>query len=203
MASCFHLDTFCLLYWLELKYENILEGPFNPARISVGPVVEWLRHVTTLCGPGPAKMCLMPYANNKGAGQPAHPHSLISTVEWLRHVTTLCGPGHAKMCPMPYANNKGAGQPAHPRSQISTFVVHCLDSMICILVISQVSRFYLVTNSQRQIFAWCGSCRAIPWGHKSIPQNGNNCFDWVQNNGDWVCFDLGEREVGEWGLERK
>ena len=23
-------------------------------------------------------MCLMPYANNKGADQPAHPHSLIS-----------------------------------------------------------------------------------------------------------------------------
>ena len=30
-----------------------------------------------LSGPGRAKMCLMPYANNKGADQPAHPHSLI------------------------------------------------------------------------------------------------------------------------------
>ena len=28
--------------------------------------------------PGHAKMCLMPYANNKGADQPAHPRSLIS-----------------------------------------------------------------------------------------------------------------------------
>ena len=26
-------------------------------------------------GPGHAKMCLMPYANNKGADQPAHPRS--------------------------------------------------------------------------------------------------------------------------------
>ena len=26
-----------------------------------------------------AKTCLMPYANNKGADQPAHPRSLIST----------------------------------------------------------------------------------------------------------------------------
>ena len=43
------------------------------------------------------------------------------------------GPGHAKMCLMPYANNKGADQPAHLHSLISTFVVHCLDSMICIL----------------------------------------------------------------------
>ena len=28
--------------------------------------------------PGHAKMCLMPYKNNKGADQPAHPRSLIS-----------------------------------------------------------------------------------------------------------------------------
>ena len=53
----------------------------------------------------------------------------------------IIGPGHAKMCLMPYANNKGADQPAHPRSLISTFVVHCLESMICILALSQVSRF--------------------------------------------------------------
>ena len=31
----------------------------------------------TLIGPGHAKMCRMPYANNKGADQTAHP--LIST----------------------------------------------------------------------------------------------------------------------------
>ena len=30
-------------------------------------------------GPGQAKTCLMPYANNKGADQPAHPRSLINT----------------------------------------------------------------------------------------------------------------------------
>ena len=66
-------------------------------------------------------MCLMQYANNKGADQPAHPSSL-----------------------MQYANNKGADQPAHPRSLISTFVVCCLGSMICILALSRVSRFYLI-----------------------------------------------------------
>ena len=54
---------------------------------------------------------------------------------------SIFGPGHAKTCLMPYANNKGADQPAHPRSLISTFVVRCLDSMICILAISKVSRF--------------------------------------------------------------
>ena len=55
----------------------------------------------------------------------------------------MTGPGHAKTCLTPYANNKGADQPAHPRSLISTFVVRCLNSMICILAIAKVSRFYL------------------------------------------------------------
>ena len=32
-------------------------------------------------GPGRVKTCLMPYANNKGTDQPAHPHSLISTFD--------------------------------------------------------------------------------------------------------------------------
>ena len=57
---------------------------------------------------------------------------------------------------------KGADQPAHPRSLISTFVVRCLDSMICTLAISSVlkilARFcswagwfesYLVENPRR------------------------------------------------------
>ena len=35
--------------------------------------------VMCINGPGHAKTCLMPYANNKGADQPAHPRSLIST----------------------------------------------------------------------------------------------------------------------------
>ena len=30
-------------------------------------------------GPGHAETCLMPYANNKGADQPARPRSLIGT----------------------------------------------------------------------------------------------------------------------------
>ena len=34
--------------------------------------------VMILYEPGHEKMCLMSYANNKGADQPAHPRSLIS-----------------------------------------------------------------------------------------------------------------------------
>ena len=42
-----------------------------------------------------------------------------------------------------YANNKGADQPAHPRSLISTIVVHCRDSVIPLVSISEMSSLYL------------------------------------------------------------
>ena len=41
---------------------------------------------------------------------------------------------------LPYANNKVADQPAHPHSLISAFVVHCLDSIIPLLAIAEISR---------------------------------------------------------------
>ena len=40
---------------------------------------------------------------------------------------------------MIYANNKGADQPAHLRNLISTFVVCCLDSLISLVSISEIS----------------------------------------------------------------
>ena len=63
------------------------------------------------------------------------------SISSLNKVSLRIGPGHVKMCLMPYANNKNADQPAHPHSLISTFIVPCLDIMICILAISKVSRF--------------------------------------------------------------
>ena len=45
-----------------------------------------------------------------------------------------------KTCFMAYANNKGAFQTAHPHSLISVFVVRSLDSIIPILVLSEISR---------------------------------------------------------------
>ena len=64
-------------------------------------------------------------------------HNILSILEILSEA------GHAKKCLMSYANNKAADHPARPRSLISTFVVRCLDSMICILTtcISKVLRF--------------------------------------------------------------
>ena len=42
--------------------------------------------------PGHGKMCLMSYANNKGADQPAHPRSLISAfvVRCLNSISRFC-----------------------------------------------------------------------------------------------------------------
>ena len=53
------------------------------------------------------------------------------------------------MCLMPYANNKGADQPAHPRSLISTFVVCCLDSMLCILALAKISWLQLASVAEQ------------------------------------------------------
>ena len=50
---------------------------------------------------------------------------------------------------MPYANNKGADQPAHPRSLISTFVVRCLDSIIPLLAIAEISIFWLASVAEQ------------------------------------------------------
>ena len=46
---------------------------------------------------------------------------------------------------MSYANSKGAVQPAHPRSLISACVVHCLDSIISLDYIAEISRLQLAS----------------------------------------------------------
>ena len=45
-----------------------------------------------------------------------------------------------RKCIMSYVNNKGADQPAHPRSLISAFVVRCLDSIISLDSVAEISR---------------------------------------------------------------
>ena len=64
-------------------------------------------------------------------------------------------PGHEKMCLMSYANNKGADQPADPRSLISAFVVRCLDSIISIDSVAEISRLLLAS-----VAAQAGLCLA-------------------------------------------
>ena len=50
---------------------------------------------------------------------------------------------------MQYVNNKGADQPAHPRSLISAFVVRCLDSIIPLLAIAEISRLKLSSVAEQ------------------------------------------------------
>ena len=50
---------------------------------------------------------------------------------------------------MPYANKKGADQPAHSRSLISAFVVRCLDSIIPLVSISEISSLYLASVAEK------------------------------------------------------
>ena len=50
---------------------------------------------------------------------------------------------------MPYVNNKGTDQPAHPRSLISTFSHRCLDSIIALVSISEISRLSLVAVAEQ------------------------------------------------------
>ena len=64
---------------------------------------------------------------------------------------------------MTYANNKGADQPAHPRSLVSTFLVRCLDSIIHIVSISELSSSYLAS-----VAAQAGLCQ--PWSQ--TPKTG-------------------------------
>ena len=77
-------------------------------------------------------------SNNHKPRTPVIIQEKIAGINWNAYIY---GPGHAETCLMPYANNKGADQPVHSCCLINTFVVHCLDSMICILALSKVSRF--------------------------------------------------------------
>ena len=63
-------------------------------------------------------------------------YTLMNSMKLLGQVIRKC-----VICHMRTTKVKGADQPAHLRSVISTFVVHSLDSMMCILAISKVSRF--------------------------------------------------------------
>ena len=55
---------------------------------------------------------------------------------------------------MPYANNKGADQLAHPRSLISAFVVRCLDSIIPLVSISEISSLYLASVAEQACLSY-------------------------------------------------
>ena len=74
---------------------------------------------------------------------------------------------------MSYANNKGADQPAHPRSLISAFVVRCLDSIISVVSIAEISRLVCVWPGRklpktRFVMSWLKCLRTLPNGKKNL-----------------------------------
>ena len=50
---------------------------------------------------------------------------------------------------MSYANNKGIDQPAHLRSLISAFVVHCLDSVMSLVSVTEISSLMLAAVAEQ------------------------------------------------------
>ena len=68
------------------------------------------------------------------------------------------------MCLMSYANNKGVDQPAHSRSLISSlisaFVVRCLDIMISLQSIAEISRLEPASMAAQ-------ACLCLAWSDTS------------------------------------
>ena len=60
-----------------------------------------------------------------------------------------CEPGHEKICLMSFANNKGADQPAHPHSLISAFVARCLDSVLSLVYVTEISSLMLASVAEQ------------------------------------------------------
>ena len=69
------------------------------------------------------------------------------------------------MCLMSYVNNKAPDQSAHPHSLISAFVVHCLDSIISLDFIAEISRLLLASVA----------------GHAGL------CLAWSETSKDTFC----------------
>ena len=87
------IDSVCgLVYFYQTAHQKFNHHVFHRANFQLfclkgtSPsrctgtemILEWVLNNQLTFGPGHAKMCLMPYASNKGADQPAHPCSLIS-----------------------------------------------------------------------------------------------------------------------------
>ena len=79
MVAIYSKQSFVIL---RRRNTDFLGPPFSKIRLQVlyTNLQVALPRPGIINGPGHAKMCLMTYANNKGADQPVHPRSLISTL---------------------------------------------------------------------------------------------------------------------------
>ena len=94
---------------------------------------------------------------------------------------------------MPYANNNGADQPVHPRSLISTFVVCCLDSIIPLVSISEISNLYIASVAVQ-------ACLSRTWSQ--TPKTGflMTRLKWCLTKTGRMHVLFGTRRLADWCL---
>ena len=79
------------------------------------------------------------------------------------------------MCLMLYANN-GADQPGYPRSLISAFVVRCLDSVMSLDSIAEISELSLASIAEQ-------ASLSLTWSE--IPEDTFS-HDEAHTESDWL-----------------
>ena len=96
------------------------------------------------------------------------------------------------MCLISYANSKGADQPSHPCSLISPFVVRCLDSIISLDSIAEISRLWLASvaaqaglslplwETPKDMFCRVVAVMFLYKNHKCLCISAPVFFEWIK-----------------------
>ena len=71
---------------------------------------------------------------------------------------------------MPYAKNKDAGQPAHPYSLIGIFVIRCLDRIITLFSVAEISSLLLVSVAEQ-------TCLRLTWSKPWRGERGGSVVE--------------------------
>ena len=95
---------------------------------------------------------------------------------------------------MPYANNKDADQSAHPCSLMSSFIVHCLDSVIFVVAISEVWRLLLafVAEQASLSLTWSQTQKTgflVKWIFWQSPRVLSQYTNLVTSGHSWQTID--------------
>ena len=131
-------------------------------------------------GPGHAKMCLMACANNKGADQPGHPRSLISTFFVHCVDSMLCMAG--RIWDLIFWGQDMGSDCISSWSLLIFLLCYIQSFKFLASFCSWADWFesYLVENLRRHIFAWCGSIhdyRLLANGELSLWKTKNKHYE--------------------------
>ena len=130
---------------------------------------------TLLYEPGHAKMCLMPYANNKCADQPAHPPSLISAfvVRFLDSIISLVSRSEVVEAITTSRNCSISSSSSSSRSCYSSSISICVFtfSLLKIIVVMTV----IIAKIHLRIFSECP--KTSKHNSNTTPFKELPCFD--------------------------